>query len=346
MNEPNRTLVIAEAGVNHNGDLRLALDLVDMAADCGADIVKFQTFDSKSLATEKAALAEYQIKNLGRARHEALSQREMLKQLELTNDVLFPILERCNKRNIEFMSTAFDVQNLQALVDLGMRRIKIASGEISNLPLLYLAAQCQLPVILSTGMCALEEVGEVVEKLVSFNVALQDLTILQCTTNYPAKPDQMNLLAMRTMAEKFNVCVGLSDHSEGPEAALAAVALGATVIEKHITLDRTMEGPDHICSMEPNEFSSLVNSIRVVERSLGDGKKKVLECEREHRKTVRKSIVARRNIKKGDVLSEENITTKRPGTGLSPMHWFDVIGRVAHREYLADDFIECPEKSV
>lgn len=340
------TLVIAEAGVNHNGELGLALDLVDMAADCGADIVKFQTFDSESLATERATLAEYQMENLGRDRYGDLSQREMLKQLELTNDMLFPILERCNTRNIEFMSTAFDVQNLKELVNLGMGRIKIASGEINNLPLLHLASQCRLPIILSTGMCALEEVREVVEKLVSFNVPLQDLTILQCTTNYPATPDQMNLLAMRTMAEEFNVCAGLSDHSEGPEAALAAVALGATVIEKHITLDRTMKGPDHICSMEANEFSSLVNAIRVVERSLGDGRKKVLECEQEHRRAVRKSIVARRNIKKGEIFSEENITTKRPGTGLSPMHWFDVIGRVAHREYLADDYIECPEKSV
>ena len=315
MNEPKRTLVIAEAGVNHNGNLSFALDLVDMAADCGADIVKFQSFDPEYLATEKAVLAEYQIKNLGRDRHEVLSQREMLKQVELTSDMLYPILERCERRNIEFMSTAFDVQNLQALVDLGIRRIKIASGEINNLPLLYLAAQYQLPVILSTGMCTLEEVGEVVEKLVSFNVALHDLTILQCTTNYPATADQMNLLAMRTMAEKFDTRVGLSDHSEGPEAALAAVALGATIIEKHITLDRAMGGPDHICSMEANEFSGLIHSIRVIESSLGDGKKKVLECEREHRKTVRKSIVARRNIEKGDVLSEENITTKRPGTG-------------------------------
>jgi N,N'-diacetyllegionaminate synthase len=244
------------------------------------------------------------------------------------------------------MSTAFDVPNLQALVGLGMRRIKIASGEISNLPLLHYAAQCRLPIILSTGMCALEDVKEVVEKLMCFDVELGDLAILQCTTNYPASPDQMNLLAIRTLAEEFNVCVGLSDHSQGPEAALAAVALGATVIEKHITLDRTMDGPDHICSMEANEFLGLINAIRVVERSLGDGKKKVLECERGHRQTVRKSIVALRDIKKGEVFSEENITTKRPGTGLSPMHWFDVIGRASHREYLADDFIECPEKSV
>ena len=332
----NKPLIIAEVGVNHNGDLDLGRKLIDVAVECGADIVKFQTFIANRLATGHAPQASYQKQNLGVDQ----SQINMLAKLELTHEMHVALLEHCRSKNIEFLSTAFDAVSLDYLVDLGIKRIKVPSGELTNLPYLEEVASKGLPVILSTGMADLDEVRDGVAILMAGGVARGDLTILHCTSNYPAQPGELNMLAVRTLYEEFGCDVGYSDHSSGYEAALLAVALGARVLEKHITLDRTMSGPDHLASMEPDDFKIYVRAARMAVVALGNGVKKPSKAEAENALIVRKSIVASRPISIGEVFSKENLTTKRPGAGMSPMRWHHVIGKQATRDFAADEMIE------
>ena len=326
--------VIAEAGVNHNGSLELAKKLVDAAKDAGADCVKFQTFIAENIVSKHAAKAEYQKTDA----KDAESQYDMLKKLELSFHEIRELNEYCAKKDIEFLSTAFDLESVEYLNGLSMKRWKIPSGEITNLPYLLKIARLNKPIILSTGMSTLDEIKNAVTVLKQ-NGAV-DITVLHCTTEYPAPYRDVNLRAMLTIKEALNVKVGYSDHTEGIEVPIAAAALGAVVIEKHFTLDRNMEGPDHSASLEPDEFKSMVNAIRNIETCLGDGIKQPVEAEIKNMPVVRKSIVAKRDIKKGEVFSEENLVVKRPGNGISPMRWFDVLGKPAKRDFQEDELIE------
>lgn len=329
-----RVLVIAEAGVNHNGSLDLAMKLVDAAKDAGADFVKFQTFISKNIVSENAEKAEYQ-----KQQTEATeTQHDMLKKLELSFDDFVKLNKYCKSENIEFMSTAFDFDSIDFLDNLGALIWKIPSGEITNLPYLVKIAKLKRPIILSTGMSTMDEVRSAINVLKD-NCA-GELTVLHCTTEYPAPFCDVNLRAMLTMKDEFGVNIGYSDHTIGIEVPIAAVALGATVIEKHFTLDRNMEGPDHKASLEPDELKAMVDSIRHIESALGDGVKQPAESEIKNMTIVRKSIIARKSIKAGEVFTEENLSSKRPGDGISPMRWFDVIGKIAKRDFKEDDLIE------
>lgn len=330
----NKTIVIAEAGVNHNGSIKTAIELVDKAVLAHADVIKFQTFIAEELTTKNAEKAEYQKNNIG----SESTQLEMLKKLELSKDEFVLLKNYCKKMGIEFLSTAFDFKSIDFLVTLDMIRWKIPSGEITNLPYLIKIANLKQPVILSTGMSTLEEIDTAVSIL--RNNGVTDLTILHCTTEYPTPFEDVNLNAMHTIKEKFGVKIGYSDHTTGIEVPIAAVALGATVIEKHFTLDRNMEGPDHKASLEPHELKALVDAIRNIEKALGDGIKQPTESEKKNMAIARKSIVAKVKIKAGEILTEDNITVKRPGNGVSPMNWFDVIGTKATRDYQEDELIE------
>lgn len=330
------TLIIAEAGVNHNGSLELALRLVDAAADAGADYIKFQTFKAERLVAAGAKKAEYQMANCG---SENDSQLSMLKALELTDSDFRKIAEHCRLRGIGFMSTPFDMESADALSTYGMDFWKIPSGEITNLPFLRKIGSFGSPIILSTGMSTLEEVEDAIEILENSGTPRSKIILLHCTTQYPAPYDSVNLLAMDSLKSLKCRGVGYSDHTRGVEVSLAAVSLGADVIEKHFTLDRSLPGPDHRASLEPDELSRMVSSIRHIEAALGSSKKVVSYAESANIPVARKSIVAAKSIKKGETFSEENLTTKRPGTGLSPMLWDKVIGRVAERDYLPDDLI-------
>jgi len=355
----SRVTIIAEAGVNHNGSLDLALKLVDAAAEAGADVVKFQTFRADALVTRAAPKARYQAETTGADD----GQWAMLKALELGPEAHQAILERCRARGIEFLSTPFDADSLHWLVgELGMARVKVGSGDMTNAPLLLEVASLGRPVILSTGMATLDEVREALGVLAygyaggtapgraAFAAALIDhadalrdrVTLLHCTTEYPAPPDSINLRAMDTLREAFGLPVGLSDHSEGHAAALAAVARGAAVIEKHMTLDRTMPGPDHRASLEPAEFADLVAGVRLVAVALGDGLKQPAEAERANMAVARKSIVAARRIEAGEPFSADTLTLKRPGDGLAPIALWDLIGIPAPRAYDADEPIRPP----
>lgn len=326
--------IIAEAGVNHNGSLKLAKLLVDAAKVAGADCIKFQTFIAENLISQSAPKAEYQKQTTGGS----TSQLEMVKNLELTFSEFNDLYEYCKKCNIEFMSTGFDFDSIDFLADLGIKRWKIPSGEITNLPYLEKIASYMQPIILSTGMSTMEEVKAAVGAI--RKVGNNDITVLHCTTEYPAPFAAINLKAMNTMGEVLQLPIGYSDHSKGIEVSIAAVALGAQVIEKHFTLDRDMEGPDHIASLEPAELKALVSSIRNVELSLGDGLKKPTISEYSNIHIVRKSLVAKKEIKAGDKFSVENITAKRPGSGISPMMWHEVLGKTAIRDFQADELIE------
>ena len=328
-----KTFVIAEAGVNHNGSLPLAKKLVDAAKEAKADCVKFQTFIAENVVSSNAAKADYQKVQTG----ENGTQLEMIKKLELSFEEFKELKSYCDYEGIEFMSTAFDLDSLEFINSLNVSRIKIPSGEITNLPLLIKAAQLHKPVILSTGMSNLEEVGKAITVLIENGVT--DLTVLHCTTEYPAPFCDVNLNAMLTIKNTFNVKVGYSDHTEGCEISVAAVALGAAVIEKHFTLDKTMEGPDHKASLEPDELEKMIASIRKVELALGDGIKHPADSEIKNIAIVRKSIVAKCDIKKGDLLSEDNLAIKRPGNGISPMRWFEIIGQKANKDYKEDELI-------
>ena len=329
-----RTLIIAEAGVNHNGRLDLALKMVDEAKRAGADIVKFQTAIPERVISRYADKAEYQKETTGNEE----SQLEMCRRIHLKLSDYDIIKEYCEEVGIEFLSTPFDLESIDYLEKLGMILWKIPSGEITNLPYLIKIAKTGKPLIMSTGMAELKEVEEAVNVLKEGGAG--EITLLHCTTEYPAPFDSVNLKAMNTLREKLGTKVGYSDHTTGIEVVVAAVSLGATVIEKHFTLNRNLEGPDHKASLEPEELEVMVNKIRIIEKALGDGIKRAAEAEKKNIAIARKSIVAAKDIKKGEILSEDNITTKRPGNGISPMQWFEVLGTKAIRDFGEDELIE------
>lgn len=329
-----KLLIIAEAGVNHNGDICIAKQMVNIAKECGADIIKFQTGIAENLISKFAPKAEYQEKTTGTSE----GQLDMVKKLMLTFEDFRKLREYCEEIGIEFLSTPFDLESIDFLAGLGMKYWKIPSGEITNLPYLIKIANTNMPVIMSTGMSDMDEIEKAVQILQENGSG--DISLLHCTTEYPAPMDEVNLQAMDTMRERFNLPVGYSDHTEGIEVPVAAVARGAVIIEKHFTLDRNMEGPDHKASLEPDELKAMVNAIRNVELARGDGVKAPTVSEQKNMIVARKSIVARCSIKAGEIFSEENITVKRPGNGISPMRWFDVLGTKASRDFEEDELIE------
>jgi N,N'-diacetyllegionaminate synthase len=331
-----KTLIIAEAGVNHNGDLNLAKQLVSAAATAGADFVKFQTFKAAELVTRTAKKADYQAQATGNSE----SQYEMLLRLELTEVMHRELIAHCMNCNIGFLSTAFDIESVNLLAGFGQECFKIPSGEINNLPYLRHIGQLGKSIILSTGMSTMGEIEMAIEVLLSVGAEREKLTVLHCTTEYPTPMSEVNLHAMQTIGSAFGVAVGYSDHTQGIEVAIAAVAMGASVIEKHFTLDRSLPGPDHQASLEPAELTSMIKAIRNIESALGDGIKRLTPSETKNKLVARKSLVASREIKVGEIFSEENIAIKRPGTGISPMRWFEVLGKTAVRNFLADELIE------
>ena len=330
----NRVFIIAEAGVNHNGDINIAKKLVDEAVLAGADAVKFQTFKAENLVCRNASKAEYQLDTTDKDE----TQFDMLKKLELTEKMHVELIDYCKNRDIMFLSTPFDIDSLHYLVNLGLDIIKIPSGEITNYPLLREVGKTKKKVILSSGMSTLNEIKNAKRVLMEFGC--KGLIILHCNTEYPTPYQDVNLKAMNTIREELGVRVGYSDHTQGITVPIAAVALGAEVIEKHFTLNRNMIGPDHRASLEPDELKEMIRAIRNVEASLGDGVKKPSESEKKNIKIARKSIVAKCNIAKGALLNGENLTTKRPGTGISPMEWNYVIGQKAKRDFDMDEMIE------
>ena len=332
----HKTLIIAEAGVNHNGDLKLAEDLIRIAAKSGADIVKFQTFQANAISSNQAKRAEYQKSNMG----EDGTQVSMLKKLELNLEMHQHLLNVCKENHIEFLSTAFDFPSIDLLINLGIKLWKIPSGEITNYPYLKKIGSLKHKVILSTGMSTLGEIESAIKVLEDFGTRRDKITVLHCTTEYPAPITEINLHAMNSIQKAFNVRVGYSDHTEGIEVSLAAVALGATIIEKHFTLDKNLPGPDHKASLEPQELKALVSGIRNIELALGDGIKRPSQSEKQNIPIARKSIVAKRNISRGEILTEENCTTKRPGNGISPMRWDEVMGKQAIRDFGEDELLE------
>ena len=330
----SRVFVIAEAGVNHNGNIEIAKKLIDAASAAGADAVKFQTFRAESLVCKTAKKAEYQLGVTDRSE----TQYDMLKKLELTEQMHKKLMEYCAKKKIMFLSTPFDIGSVKLLSKLGMQIFKIPSGEITNLPYLREIAGHQKKVILSTGMSNMNEVKAAVGVLKENGAA--DIILLHCNTQYPTPVSDVNLLAMVKMHEELGLPVGYSDHTLGIEVPIAAAALGAAVIEKHFTLNKNMEGPDHKASLEPQELKRMVEGIRKTELALGVGIKQASDSEKENRDIVRKSIVAASGIKKGEKYTEENLTVKRPGIGISPMRWDEVIGKTAGRDYETDEMIQ------
>ena len=328
-------LIIAEAGVNHNGSMELAKQLIDAAADAGVDYVKFQTFKTENLVTKEAKQAEYQQRNA-----QDDSQYAMLKKLELSQEQHYELIDYCKQRGVRFLSTAFDFESVDFLHSLNLGVWKIPSGEITNYPYLKKIAQYGEPVILSTGMSTNEDVDAAIKALCDNGLKREQMTLLHCNTEYPTPMQDVNLRAMNAMRERFGVKVGYSDHTKGIEVPIAAVALGAEVIEKHFTLDKSLPGPDHKASLEPQELKAMVSAIRNIEQALGDGEKHVSDSERKNMPIARKSIVAARDIKQGELLTEDNLTTKRPGNGISPMRWEEVIGMKAIRDFKIDELIE------
>lgn len=355
-----KVFVIAEVGVNHDGDLQKAIDLVSVASESGADAVKFQSFNSSELATYNAPKAEYQ----KRFEKKDNNQLEMLRKLELSYEDQIKIFQECTKKNIEFMSTAFDQESLSFLIDhLGVKKLKIASGEITNAPFLISHGKSNLEIILSTGMSNIEEIDQALKFLCFGNIKTDDIpkdkkinevyasdqsqnylkekvSLLHCTTQYPAKDENLNLNAINTLKENFNLRVGYSDHSKGILASSNAVSLGAEIIEKHFTLDKNASGPDHSSSLEPDELKDMISNIRRTENFLGDGIKKAIQDEFENLIVARKSIYAKKSIKIGDKFSDENISIKRPGSGLSPIRYWDLLGKVSRNNYLIDEEIK------
>lgn len=327
------TFIIAEAGVNHNGSIAFAKSLIEAAKASGADAVKFQTFRTESVVSTKAAKADYQKQTTDNNE----SQFEMVKKLELGESDHRELIAHCRQVGIAFLSSPFDEDSAEMLDRLGIEQFKVASGEITNLPFLEILGRLKKPLIISTGMSTLEEVDEAVKLIQS--TGNTRLSLLHCVTEYPAPFDQINLRAMKTLSQKFHLPVGYSDHSAGIEIAVAAVALGAAIIEKHLTLDRNMPGPDHQASIEPSVFKEMVAAIRHVERSLGDGSKQPAPCELNNMAIARKSIVAARNIKKGEVLTREHLAIKRPGNGILPKEIVNVVGMIAKEDIRQDDIV-------
>jgi N,N'-diacetyllegionaminate synthase len=331
-----KTLIIAEAGVNHNADLEMAFRLVDVAVEAGADVVKFQTAVPEEVVTKHAKMAEYQIKNTNVEE----SQLAMTKRIHLPMEDFVSIKKYCDSKNIEFATTAFGPVSLDFIQGLDLPFYKIPSGEITNIPYLRTIGKFGKPIILSTGMANLGEIEAAIDELERAGTMRSVITVLHCTTEYPAPVNEVNLRAMQGIGKAFGTAVGYSDHTQGIEVAIAAVAMGATVIEKHFTLDRNLPGPDHKASLEPEELKAMVAAIRNVEAALGDGIKRPFPSEAKNKPIARKSLVASQAINAGEVFSAQNITTKRPGTGISPMRWDEIIGKTATRDFAADELIE------
>ncbi len=331
-----KTLIIAEAGVNHNGSIDNAKKLIDVAHQAGADYVKFQTFKTESVVTKTAGKAEYQ-KNLT---EENESQFEMIKKLELDAESHKILTQHCKKRGIKFLSTPFDLSSVDLLEDLNIPFYKIPSGEITNFPFLRHIGGIGKPIIMSTGMATLVEVKDALQVILDCGIEKKEITLLHCNTEYPTQMIDVNLKAMLTLGTEFGVSFGYSDHTMGIEIPIAAVAMGASVIEKHFTLDRKLSGPDHAASLEPNDLKLMITSIRNIEKALGDGLKIPSSSEKNNISIVRKSIVANNLIKAGELFSERNITVKRPGVGISPMQWNKVIGSKAKKDFEPDELIE------
>jgi N,N'-diacetyllegionaminate synthase len=329
------TLIIAEAGVNHNGDLNLAKQLIDAAAAAGADLVKFQSFSANRLVTRTAKKAAYQVQTTDSTE----SQHTMLSRLELTEKMHEELISHCAARTIGFLSTGFDIESVDLLRRLGQQCFKIPSGEITNLPYLRHIGKLGKPVIMSTGMSTLGEIEAAIEVLERAGTPRTKITVLHCTTEYPTPMSEVNLRAMLTIREAFDVQVGYSDHTQGIEIAIAAVAMGATVIEKHFTLDRKLPGPDHQASLEPPALCAMIAAIRNIEIALGDGIKRLTPSETRNKPIGRKSLVASHAIKAGEIFTPKNLTAKRPGTGISPMRWDEVLGRRALFDFAPDELI-------
>ena len=331
-----KTFIIAEAGVNHNGSLELAQKMIDAAVDAGADAVKFQTFKAEKLVSKYAPKAEYQKKRTTADE----SQLEMIKKLELDAAAHQTLIDYCTNKNIRFLSTPFDLGSIDLLNELGLNLFKIPSGEITNLPYLRKIGALKKEIILSSGMADLGEIKDALAVLIGAGTKLKDITVLHCNTEYPTPIEDANLKAMLTIKAAFpGVNIGYSDHTLGIEIPVAAVAMGATIIEKHFTLDKNMEGPDHKASLEPNELKAMVHAIRSVEKALGSGIKKPSHSELKNKPIARKSLVAEKPILKGEVFTQENLTVKRPGTGISPMRWDEIIGQKASKNYQQDELI-------
>lgn len=330
----DKVIIIAEAGVNHNGDIEIAKRLIDVAAKSGADYVKFQTASLDGIVSKSAKMSRYQIENTG----VETSQKEMLSKLLLPYDAFKELYEYCKEKNIEFLSTPFDIESIDFLNELGVPFWKIPSGEVTNYPYLKHIGQTGKPVIMSCGMSTLEEVEAAIRVLKENGT--KEISILHCNTDYPTKMQDVNLRAMNWLKEKLEVPVGYSDHTLGIEVSIAAVALGAEIIEKHFTLDRNMEGPDHICSLEPMELEHMVKAVRNIELALGEKEKKVTDSEKHNIEVARKSIVCAKRIKCGETIKEDMLTTKRPGNGINPMLWEEVIGKTSNRDYEEDDVLD------
>ncbi|MFQ6343022.1 N-acetylneuraminate synthase [Campylobacter sp. VTCC 70190] len=330
-----KTLIIAEAGVNHNGDLNLAKKLIEVAADAGADFVKFQSFKAKDCISTRAKKAAYQLKTTPQNE----SQLEMVSKLELDAKAHKELISYAKKCGIAFLSTPFDLASIELLNDLGLEIFKIPSGEITHLPYLKKIASFNKKILLSTGMSNLAEIETALNILCKNGTKRQNITLLHCTTEYPAPFDEINLKAIQTLKDAFKLDVGYSDHTRGIHIPLAAVALGASVIEKHFTLDKTMQGPDHKASLEPNELKALCTQIRQIQKAMGDGIKKASKSEKKNIAIVRKSLVAKKSIKKGECFSEENLTAKRPGNGISAIRYEEFLGKKARKNYEEDELI-------
>jgi N,N'-diacetyllegionaminate synthase len=329
-------LIIAEAGVNHNADLKTALNLVDAAVEAGANIVKFQTAVPDEVVTKTAEKADYQKTTTDPNE----TQLEMTKKIHLPLADFFVISDYSRSKNIEFLTTSFGPVSTEFISQLEMKRFKIPSGEITNLPYLRQIGRIGMPIIISTGMAMLGEIETAIEVLEQAGTPRAKLTVLHCTTEYPTPMNEVNLRAMQSFHAAFGVAVGYSDHTQGIEIAIAAVAMGATVIEKHFTLDRNLPGPDHKASLEPAELKAMVTAIRNIEIALGDGIKRITQSEAKNKPVARKSLVAATAIQRGDIFTEANLAVKRPGTGISPMRWDEVLGRIAHRDFTSDELIE------
>lgn len=333
----NHTIIIAEAGVNHCGSIQMAKELIDAAKNCGVDYVKFQTTKGPEVVTSKfARMADYQKNNL----REDESQLEMLRKILLKMDDFGELRDYCNEKDVKFMSTPFDLESVDYLAGLGMDFMKVPSGEITNLPYLRKIARLHIPVIMSTGMCSLGDIEAAMYVLTNNGLKESEISLLHCNTEYPTPFADVNLNAMLTLKQCFGVRVGYSDHTKGIEVPIAAVAMGAEIIEKHFTLDKNLPGPDHVASLEPHELKSMVDSIRNIEMALGNGLKKVSSSEQKNISIARKSIIAACEIKKGEVFTEDNLTVKRPGNGISPMKWDEVLGKIAKRDFVEDELIE------
>jgi N,N'-diacetyllegionaminate synthase len=331
-----RTFIIAEAGVNHNGSISIAKKLIDVSSDAGSDAVKFQTFKAERLVCKSAAKADYQKKTTDADE----SQFDMIKKLELNEDAHKELMDYGKDKGIIFLSSPFDLESIDLLNKLGIEIFKIPSGEITNLPYLRKIGRLKKKVILSTGMADLGEIGNAINVLTEYGMRKDDITVLHCNTEYPTPFEDVNLNAMLAIRDAFKVKVGYSDHTPGIEAPVAAVALGAAVIEKHFTLDKNMKGPDHKASLEPDELKAMVHAIRNIEKALGNGIKKPSSSEMKNIQVVRKSIVAAKDIKKGETFTDDNITVKRPGTGISPLKWDGIIGKAAIKDFAENEFIE------